>query len=178
MTTRLNEHKFIPRASIVFCPRSGIKVWLSDTIHYGRLVACFTLNPLDPLCFFSQNENNRATFCWSLHFIECFIFNISFNLQILFCVQRISKTKKKKIKVYYWVMSVRWQNRKLWILHLPNILIQPWHDDKNLFVRHPETGSKLCVTWCVCALTCSCNLSKQETRDIEVSKEIWDTLCV
>lgn len=54
MTTRLNEHKFIPRVSIVFCPTSGIKVWLSDTIHYGRLVARFTLNPLDPLCFFHK----------------------------------------------------------------------------------------------------------------------------
>ena len=41
MATRLNEHKFIPRVSIVFCPRSDIKVWLSDTIHYGRLVGLF-----------------------------------------------------------------------------------------------------------------------------------------
>ena len=45
--------------------------------------------------FFPPNENNRATFCWSLHCIKCFIFNINFNHQILFCVQRISKTKKK-----------------------------------------------------------------------------------
>ena len=61
-----------------------------------------------------------------------------------------SLKQRKKLKVCYWVMSVRWQNRKLWILHLPNILIQSGHEDKNPFVRYPETGSKLCVTLCVC----------------------------
>lgn len=82
-----------------------------------------------------------------------------------------SLKQRKKLKVCYWVMSVRWQNRKLWILHLPNILIQPGHEDKNPFVRYPETGSKLCVTLCVCALSCSCNLGKQETRETEVRRK-------
>lgn len=93
-------------------------------------------------------------------------------------VCRESLRQRKKNKSILLSDVSKMAERKLWILHLPNILIQPWHDDKNLFVRHPETGSKLCVTLCVCALSCSCNLSKQETRDIEVSKEIWDTLCV
>ena len=86
-------------------------------------------------------------------------------------VCRESLKQRKKLKVCYWVMSVRWQNRKLWILHLPNILIQPGHEDKNPFVRYPETGSKLCVTLCVCALSCSCNLGKQETRETEVRRK-------
>lgn len=170
MAASLNEHKFIPRVPMVFCPRSGIKVWLSNTIHYGRLVAYFTLNPLDPLCFFffSQNENNRATFCWSLHCIKCFIFNINFNHQILFCVQRISKTKKKVKSILLSDVSKMTEQKALF---LPNILIQPWHGDKNPFVRYPETGSKLWVTLCVCALSCSCNLGKQETRETEVRRK-------
>ena len=118
--------------------------------------------------FFSQNENNRATFCWSLHCIKCFIFNINFNHQILFCVQRISKTKKKVKSILLSDVSKMTEQKALF---LPNILIQPWHGDKNPFVRYPETGSKLWVTLCVCALSCSCNLGKQETRETEVRRK-------
>lgn len=102
MAASLNEHKFIPRVPMVFCPRSGIKVWLSNTIHYGRLVAYFTLNPWTLCAFFFFHKMKII----GLPSVEvCIASNALYSTSTLiiksYFVCRESLRQRKKLKVYY-----------------------------------------------------------------------------